>query len=347
MERFEKEARVLLEGCLPPGTPISLEVPPEREKGDFALACFRMAKALGKKPPEVPLEILSSLAALPGAERLSNGRVRARGLEFAALGPYLNVVVPAETVVAALLPEILAGSGLGDYAKLPEKTRGKWVLEYSSPNVAKPFQIYHFRSTGLGAVLARAGRFRGFDTISINHLGDWGTQYGKLSVAFRLFGADLPAEPSIRDLVSIYVKYHEAAKEDPALDDEARAAFARLEKGEPEMTALWKKCVDISLKEFNQLYARLGVKFDHVWGESQYKDLLEPLLSDLKKRGLLVESEGAYVVHVTDAAGKELVPCLLQKQDGSSIYATRDVAAAIYRHEKFHFDVSFASLVTG
>src|SRR5690606_857689 len=142
----------------------------------------------------------------------------------------------------------------------------------------------------LGAALCRVARYRGFDVIALNHLGDWGTQYGKLAVAFRLYGASLPAEPSIRDLVDIYVKFHDAAEKDPALEDEAREAFRRLEQGDPEVTALWKRCVDISMREFERTYRRLGVEFTHNWGESHYKDMLDPLVERLQSQGLLEES---------------------------------------------------------
>ncbi len=157
-----------------------------------------------------------------------------------------------------------------------------------------------------------------------------------------MYGNELPAEPSIMDLVNIYVKFHAAAEENPTLEDEAREAFLKLEKNDPEMIALWKRCVDISMKEFNRIYGRLSVHFDKFWGESYYKDMLQPLLDDLRGRGLLVESEGAWVVPVNDPTpgneDKELPPCILQKKDGATIYATRDVAAAIYRHDQFKFD---------
>ncbi len=153
-----------------------------------------------------------------------------------------------------------------------------------------------------------------------------------------MYGHEIQGEPTIQDLVNIYVKFHQAVEKDPSLEEKAREAFRKLEQNDPEITALWKKCLDISLKEFLRVYDRLGVKFDYIWGESHYKDLLDPLLEDLKKRGLLVESEGAWIVEVTDENGKELPPCILQKKDGATIYATRDVAAAIYRAEKLHFD---------
>jgi arginyl-tRNA synthetase len=327
MERFATVAAEALSRALEmPVLASELENPPDASMGDFGFPCFKLAKQYRKGPPQVAAEIAGKITGLPPE------------LTVRAVGPYVNFMVRPEALASALLSEIVAGPGLGSYGALPPKTRGKWVLEYSSPNVAKPFNIYHLRTTILGAVLDRIGRFRGFDVVSINHLGDWGTQYGKLAIAFREYGKDLPAEPSINDLVSIYVKFHQAAETNPALEDEARQAFLKLEQGDEAMLALWKKCVDISLREFHRLYARLGVKFDYIWGESHYTSLLGPLLSELKKRGILVQSEGAWVVPVTDREGKELPPCILEKSDGATIYATRDVAAAGYRYEKFAFD---------
>jgi arginyl-tRNA synthetase len=330
MERYARLAAQALNSVLEtPVQPSDLEIPPDPRLGDFAFPCFRLAKQFRKGPPQVAAQIVADLKA--------KGAVPA-GLEVIQAGPYVNFKAPAQEALGSLLKDMLAGPGLGAYGQLPAGSRGNWVLEFSSPNVAKPFNIYHLRPTALGAALDRVGRFRGFHVTSINHLGDWGTQYGKLAVAFARYGRDLPADPSIDDLVKIYVKFHEDAEKDPALEDQAREAFRKLEQGDPEVTALWKKCVDISLKEFMKLYARLGVHFDHFWGESFYKNQLDPLIADLRKKGLLVESEGAWVVPVTDRDGQEIPPCILQKKDGGTIYATRDVAAAIYRMEKLHFD---------
>ena len=311
-------------------TASDLETPPDPKLGDLGFPCFRLAKQFRKGPPQLASELSSKVA--PHLAALTSD------IEVKPVGPYVNFVVKPSAIAAALLHDILSGPGLGSYGSMPARTRGKWVLEYSSPNVAKPFNIYHLRPTALGAALDRIGRYRGFDLVTINHLGDWGTQYGKLAIAFREYGKDLPASPTIEDLVQIYVKFHAAVESNPGLEDEARKAFLKLEQGDPEMTALWKKCVDISLKEFHRLYARIGVAFDHIWGESHYEKQLAPMLEDLKKRGVLEQSEGAWVAQVTDRAGKEIPPCILQKSDGATIYATRDVAAACYRWEQFHFD---------
>jgi arginyl-tRNA synthetase len=330
MERFARLAAQAMNQVLEtPIQPTDLESPPDPKLGDFGFPCFKLAKQFRKSPPQVAQQLV--------AELQTKNAVPA-GLSVAAVGPYVNFTVPTQDVMRALLPDILNGEGLGNYGRLPAEKRGTWVLEYSSPNIAKPLNIYHLRPTALGAALDRIGRYRGFKVVSINHLGDWGKQYGMLAVAFRLWGKELSANPSIMDLVGLYVRINAEAEKDPKIEEEAKQAFVKLEKGDPEITAMWQKCVAIAMTEFNAMYARLGVKFDHVWGESFYKDQLQPLIDDLRKRGLLVESEGAWVVPVTDEEGKELPPCILQKSDGATIYATRDVAAAVYRHKQFNFD---------
>ncbi len=330
MERFAQLAAQSLNTVLEsPVQWTDLEIPPEPQLGDFAFPCFKLAKQLKKSPPQIAQALLNQLkekGTLPP------------GIEAHTVGPYLNFTVSQQLVLQSLLKDILTGEDRGHYGSLPATTRGTWVLEYSSPNVAKPLNIYHLRPTALGAALDRIGRYRGYRVISINHLGDWGKQYGMLTVAFRVFGKTVDSQLSMLDLVDLYVKINALAENDPKIGEEAKEAFVRLEKGDPEITALWQKCVDISLREFDRNYARLGVHFDHIWGESHYKSQLQPMLENLKSRGILVESEGAWIVPVTDEAGQELPPCLLQKSDGATIYATRDVAAALYRFEKFHFD---------
>ena len=330
MERFAALATQCLNRVLE--TPIStqdLEFPPDPKLGDLGFPCFKLAKAYKKGPPQVAAQIAADVA--------SRGQLPA-GLTVAAVGPYVNFTVAREKVLASLLGDILKGSGLGTYGSLPADSRGTWVLEYSSPNVAKPLNIYHLRPTALGAALDRVGRFRGFRVVSINHLGDWGKQYGMLSVAFKKYGLSIDAQLSMKDLVDLYVRVNQDAENDKTLEEQARADFLKLEQGDPEVTRLWKKCVDISIAEFERMYARLGVKFDHIWGESHYQKQLPPLLETLRKKKLMIESEGAWVVPVTDREGKELPPCILQKSDGATIYATRDVAAALYRREHFTFD---------
>jgi len=330
MERFAITAAATLSTVLnTPVQPSDLEIPPDPKLGDFAFACFKLSKQLKKSPAQVAEGLVAELK-LKTAQPVD--------LEIRAVGPYVNFTVPAEKALDALLSDILQGEGLGHYGSLPAKSRGSWVLEYSSPNVAKPLNIYHLRPTALGAALDRIGQYRGYKVTSINHLGDWGKQYGMLTVAFRVFGKTLESDLTMMDLVDLYVKINAMATTDPQIEEEAKLAFLKLEQGDEKITALWKKCVDISMKEFMRCYDRLGVHFDHYWGESYYKNQLHPLLKKLETQGLLVESDGAWVVPVQDEKGIELPPCILKKSDGATIYATRDVAAAIYRHEQFHFD---------
>ncbi|MCM2323640.1 MAG: arginine--tRNA ligase [Oligoflexia bacterium] len=330
MERFAKlAARALNQVLETPIQPSDLETPPDPKMGDFGFPCFRLAKQFKKGPPQVAQQLVAELKAKNALPQ---------DLTVAAVGPYVNFTVPQDKLLGALLRDLLAGAGLGTYGKLQEGSRGSWVLEYSSPNVAKPLNIYHLRPTALGAALDRIGRFRGFEVFSINHLGDWGKQYGMLSVAFRHFNIPLDQDLSMRELVDLYVRINAEAEKNPALEEEARQDFVKLEKGDPAITAFWQKCVRISLREFDRAYGRLGVRFDHIWGESFYREQLPPLLDALRKKGLLVESEGAQVVPVTDREGHELPPCILQKTDGGTTYATRDVAAALFRQERFRFD---------
>ena len=330
MERFGKLAAETLNLILEsPITVTDLEIPPDPKLGDFAFPCFKLAKKFKKAPPQIAQELAAKVNAIKPAHV---------ELEISSVGPYVNFTAPSQVALQSLLHDILDEEGLGTYGSLTPESRGTWVIEYSSPNVAKPLNIYHLRPTALGAALDRIGRYRGFRVISINHLGDWGKQYGMLTVAFRLFEKTPSSSITMKELVELYVKVNAAAAENPQIEEEARAAFLKLEQGDPDVTALWKKCVEISLAEFDQNYKRLGVHFDHIWGESFYKDQLLPLIELLKRQKLLIESDGAWIVPVQDQDGTELPPCILQKSDGATIYATRDIAAAIYRHENLHFD---------
>lgn len=306
--------------------PTDLETPPDRERGDLAFPCFRLAKSLGKAPAIIAQELCTKLAPL----------LAGSGVSVEEAGPYVNFRIQAEALIGHALSEVLSHGST--YGAAPKNSRARWVFEYSSPNVAKPFQIYHLRTTIVGASLSRIARLRGYQVTTINHLGDWGTQYGKLAIALKRYASELPETLTLKTLVDIYVRIHKDMETDPSIEKDGQEAFKKLEAGDPEMRAIWKKCVDISLKEFEKTYARYQVDFDHYWGESHYEDQLKPLLARLKKEGVLVEDQGAQVVHVTNRAGKEIPPCILEKSDGASIYATRDVAAAIYRHEKFRFD---------
>ncbi|MBU6155212.1 MAG: arginine--tRNA ligase [Bdellovibrionales bacterium] len=306
--------------------PTDLETPPDRNRGDLAFPCFKLSKKWGKAPQAIALEL---------AEKASSS-LNPEEFQVEAAGPYVNFRIRTKGFIEETLIGVLK-NGL-QYGAAPKESRERWVLEFSSPNVAKPFQIYHLRTTIVGAALSRIARHRGHTVTTINHLGDWGTQYGKLAIALKRYAKDLPEELTLKHLVDIYVRIHKDMESDPSIEKAGQEAFKRLEAGDPEMRAIWRKCVEISLREFEKTYARYQVTFDHFWGESHYEDQLKPLLANLKQQGILVEDQGAQVVRVTSRDGKEIPPCILEKSDGASIYATRDVAAALYRYEKFHFD---------
>lgn len=327
MEKFKFEiAKILSETLETTVTPAELETPKDRALGDFAFPCFKLAKNLRKAPPLLAQETAHQLATRLDSERYS----------VKPAGPYVNITLTRKAVVTGILDPILKEGHQAGSA--PADSKERWVFEFSSPNVAKPFQIYHLRTTIVGASLSRIARHRGFRVTTINHLGDWGTQYGKLAIALKRYEKELPSELTLKNLVDIYVRIHKDMETDTTIEKDGQAAFKRLEQGDPEMRAIWKKCVDISMKEFAKTYQRYQVDFDHYWGESFYEDQLKPLISDLKQRGILVEDQGAQVVRVTSRDGQEIPPCILEKSDGTSIYATRDVAAAVYRHEKLGFD---------
>jgi arginyl-tRNA synthetase len=327
MERFKSTlAEALSKAIESPVETRELEIPPDRLMGDFAFPCFKLSKALRKAPPMIAAEVTEKVKPFINSEHFDVKQV----------GPYVNFTLKSEYLCGTVMNEILNGSS--PYGSMTQKSRDKWVFEFSSPNVAKPFQIYHLRTTIVGSALSKIARMRGYDVTTINHLGDWGTQYGKLAIALKRYESTLPKELTLKDLVTIYVQIHKDMETDPAIEKAGQDSFRKLEDGDPEMRAIWKKCVDISLKEFLKTYERYQVTFDHYWGESFYEEQLKPLLADLKQKKILVQDQGAWIVPVHNRDGKEIPPCILEKSDGASIYATRDVAAAVYRHEKLNFD---------
>jgi len=328
MERFKPLlAEALSKAVESTVEPRELETPPDRQLGDFAFPCFKLSKALRKAPPAIAAEITEKVTKFIDSSKF----------EVKQVGPYVNFTLRSEVLTETILKEILSETETR-YGSLPNNSREKWVFGYSSPNVAKPFQIYHLRTTIVGSSLAKIAKMRGFNVTTINHLGDWGTQYGKLAIALKKYESQLPAEITLKDLVNIYVQIHKDMETDPTIEPAGQDAFRKLESGDHEMRAIWKKCVEISLKEFHKTYARYQVNFDHYWGESFYEEQLKPLLADLKAKKILIQDQGAWIVPVHNRDGKEIPPCLLEKSDGASIYATRDVAAAVYRHEKLNFD---------
>ncbi|MBP5781346.1 MAG: arginine--tRNA ligase [Clostridia bacterium] len=300
-----------------------LATPPDRKMGDIAFPCFKLAKVMRKAPPLIADELLKKIEENTLPDVID---------KVVSVGGYLNFYLDRSAISKAAVDEI---SRLGEAYGRSDEGGGRTVLvEFSSPNIAKPFHIGHLVSTALGHSIARIYDFLGYNTVRINHLGDWGTQFGKLITAFRLWGDEetIMKDP-INELLKIYVRFHEEAEKDPSLEDDARANFRALENGDPEITKLWKLFVDASLKEFNRMYTLLGVNFDSFAGESFYTDKMPEVVDIMREKGILEESEGAMVVRYDD---ESMPPCIILKSDGTTIYATRDIAAALYR--KRHYD---------
>lgn len=298
-----------------------LEYPPDSAMGDVALPCFKLSKVLHKSPVMIASELKEKLA-LPEIGRIDS------------VGGYLNFYVSPNYYAERLIPEIL--SEKGEYGKSTMGAGKTVVLDYSAPNICKPFHIGHFASTVIGHSLKKLHEFCGYKCVGINHLGDWGTQFGKQITAYKLWGDRETVEKlGVDELVRLYVKFHEEAEKDPALNDRARAEFAKLEEGDPENTELWKWFVKISLDECNKTYKRLGIDFDSYAGESFYTDKMQEQVDLLREKGLLKIDNGASIV---DLSEYNMPPCLILKSDGSTLYPTRDIAAAVYRARTYHFD---------
>lgn len=300
-----------------------LEVPPQPSLGDYAFPCFRLAKELRRAPAQIAGELQQqNVAMIPSLDRLE------------AVGGYLNFFIKRSDFISQTVADVLKA---GDKLGASDEGSGKTVLvEYSSPNIAKPFHVGHAFTTVLGHALYRLYDHLGYNTIRLNHLGDYGTQFGKLIVAYRRWGKEdeLQKEP-IRELLRIYVLFHEKAKNQPELEQEAREAFRLLESGGQEETELWQRFRDLSLQTFSALYERLGVSFDNYNGESFYTDQIPAVIDLLRQKSLLRESDGALVVDLDEY---NLPPCIILKSDGTTIYASRDIAAVLYRDRTWKFD---------
>lgn len=297
-----------------------IEVPPRSDMGDFAFPCFQLAKELKKAPNIIAMELKENFP-LEGFEKIQ------------AFGPYLNFFVDKSIFIKEVIENILHQ---GDNYGRNNVGEGKNVIvEYSSPNIAKPFHIGHLFTTVIGNSLYKIFKFQGYNTIGINHLGDWGTQFGKLISAYKIWGDEeaLQKEP-ITELLRIYVKFHDEAENNPELEEEGRKYFKQLEDGDEEAVELWARFRDLSLKEFSKLYKTLNVTFDSYAGESFYSDKMQEVVDEIDKKGLLVESNGAKVVMLEEY---NMPPCIIKKADGATIYATRDLAAAFYRKNTYDF----------
>ncbi|RHW32654.1 arginine--tRNA ligase [Oceanobacillus profundus] len=325
VKAYAVEMTVHLNGLLKLGEVMNLiEKPKFEEQGDLAFPCFTLAKELRKAPNIIAQELAGKIDH-PILEKV------------VADGPYVNAFLNKRMVSKHALTSILKdGSAYGsiNYAEKKNIT-----IDFSSPNIAKPFSMGHLRSTVIGNSLANIVEKCGYQAIRINHLGDWGTQFGKLIVAYKLWGneARVKEEP-IQELLKLYVQFHAEAENDSRLEDDARAWFKKLEDGNEEALSLWTWFRDESLQEFGKIYNLLGVHFDSYHGEAFYNDKMERIVSRLEESDLLQVSDGAEVV---DLAEHDLAPCLIKKSDGATLYATRDLTAAVYRQETYEFERSY------
>ena len=326
MRRFQRALLEQVRHTFPELTEVPeqmLTVPPDPAMGDLCLQAFPLAKTLRRAPQQIAAEIAAGAADLPGF-----GKVEQQG-------PYVNFFLDPVALAEAVL-----GEGSGEEAPHVSLDLGQGrtvVIDYSSPNIAKPFGIGHLRSTVIGAALYRLYRAAGYRVVGINHLGDWGTQFGLLLAAFEDEGdeAALEADP-VEYCYRLYVDYSKRREHDASVAERARQWFKRLEEGDATAVALWGRIRGLSLREFDKVYARLGVSFDHVRGESYYNQRLEDTLEVVRAAGLLKEDQGAQIVDLSDLA---MPPGLLAKSDGASTYLLRDLAAALSREEDFGFDL--------
>lgn len=297
-----------------------LEIPPRPEMGDYAFPCFSLAKTLRKAPNAIASELKDQLE-IKEVERIE------------VLGPYLNFFLDKTEFLSGAVSEILEK---GEAYGRTETGEGKTVIvEYSSPNIAKPFHVGHLFTTVIGNSLSRIFKSQGYKTERINHLGDWGTQFGKLISGYeRWVDLEKLKEAPIEELNRIYVKFHEEAEKEPSLNDEARAHFKNLEDGKEYEVKLWKEFRELSLMVFERVYKELGVEFDSYAGESFYGDKMDEVVDILEDKGILTESNGAQVVMLDEY---NMPPTIIKKADGATIYATRDLAAAIYRKRTYDF----------
>mgnify|MGYP005790440959 FL=1 len=293
----------------------------DRAHGDYSLPCFRLAAQLKKSPAELAKEVAGRVGCFNFLEKAE------------AIGPFVNFTLNKSAYAKDVLEKVLSAGG---FYGSSDTGAGKTVcIDYSSVNIAKPFHIGHLLNTVLGAALYRIYKKVGYHAVGINHLGDWGTQFGKLIVAYKKWGDEEDIEKrGVRALVDIYVKFHKEAEKDPSLDDEARAWFKKIEDGDKEALSIFNRFKTSTLAEVEKIYKRLNVSFDSYAGESFYNDKMQPVLDMLTKKGLLVDDDGAKVVKL----GEGMPPCLLVRSDGATLYATRDLAAAFYRKKTYDFD---------
>ena len=297
-----------------------IELPPKPELGDYAFPCFRLAKTMRKAPQIIAQEICDSIEKPDYLEKIVTE------------GAYINFFTDKTSFAKGVITNAIEDS----YGSSKEGNGKTICIDYSSPNVAKNFHVGHLRTTVIGNSLYKIYSKLGYHVERINHLGDWGTQFGKLIVAYKNWGSEEAVkEKGIEELMRIYVLFHEEAEKNPELEDEARAWFHKMETGDEEALKIWEWFIDISLEEFKRIYKLMGMDFDHFTGESFYRNMTDDVVKTLKDHNLLTDSEGAKIV---DLSEYDMAPCIVVKNDGSSIYATRDLAAVMYRKKTYNFD---------
>ena len=299
-----------------------IEVPPNKDMGDFAFPCFKLAKVFRKAPNMIAAEL--------------SEKIEAKGVisNVTPLGGYINFFVNKSQLAETVIKDVLTKKEKYGHSNLgKDKTI---VIDFSSPNIAKPFHIGHIRTTVIGNALYKIYDSQGYNTVRINHLGDYGTQFGKLIVAFKLWGNKEAVEANpIPELLKLYIQFHDEAEKHPEMEDEARVWFTKLENGDKEAKELWQWFRDESLKEFARVYDLLDIEFDSYNGESFYSDKMDRVIDIIKDKGLLQESQGTNIV---DLEEYNMPPALITKNDGSTLYMTRDLAAALYRKENYDFE---------
>lgn len=298
-----------------------LELPPDSAMGDYAFPCFKLAKALRKGPPMIAGELVKVIDAS------FLGKVE-------AVGGYLNFFIDKALYASSVLGEVLKS---GERYGSSDMGAGKTIcIDYSSINIAKRFHIGHLSTTAIGNALYRIYSFLGYKCVGINHLGDWGTQFGKMIAAYKHWGSrEMVEQGGVQALSDLYVRFHAEAEKDPSLEDEGRAWFKKIEQGDEEAVSIWQWFKEMTLKDANRVYDMLGVKFDSYAGESFYMDKMEPVIEELRQKNLLKESDGASIV---DLEEYKMPPCLILRSDGATLYHTRDLAAAFYRKATYDFD---------
>jgi len=297
-----------------------VEVPQDQKMGDYAFPCFRLAKIFRKAPQMIAADIAEGIKGDPLFEKVEQ------------VNAYVNMFLSKEQIIRPTLTAALKGDRFGTDTSGEGRTI---VIDFSSPNIAKPFHIGHIRSTVIGNSIYKIYSALGYNVVRTNHLGDYGTQFGKMICAYRHWGNDddVNRDP-IRTLLSYYTRFHEEAEKDPSLDEEARKTFYDLEHGGEDELRLWQWFTDVSLKEFNRVYDLLDIDFDAYDGESMYSDMMQQHIDALRDKGLLIESQGANVVMLDQF---DLPPALITKSDGTTLYCTRDIATAVYRKEHYDF----------